>query len=55
MKISTLLFLLFFNLLVISSCRMAESGIKAEVWWASFGGIVATLIFVFVSKRRTGM
>jgi hypothetical protein len=55
MKISTILFLLFFNLLVISSCRMAESGFKAEIWWGSFAGIIATLLIVFISKRRTGI
>jgi hypothetical protein len=55
MKISTFLFLLFFNLVVLGSCRMAESGVKAEVWWASFFGIAASLVFLFTSKKRTGL
>ncbi|HYC40355.1 MAG TPA: hypothetical protein VEB63_07680 [Chitinophagaceae bacterium] len=55
MKISTILFLLFFNLLVIGSCRMAESGYMAGLWWSSFAGLALVVFLVFAFRNRTGI
>jgi hypothetical protein len=52
-KLSLLLFLLFFNLLVLSSCGAIETVFKAGMWWAFFlVGIVIVIIAVVVSKMR---
>jgi hypothetical protein len=48
MKLHAALFLLFFNLLVLSSWRMTESGFKASIWWA----LVIGVIFFFALRRR---
>lgn len=47
----TILFLFFFNMLVLSSCGLVESGFKADMWWAC-QALAITLMVVFVLKTR---
>jgi hypothetical protein len=53
MKIYTALFLLLFNMVVLSSCGAVETVFKAGMWWAFFlVGLVVIVILVLVSKFR---
>ena len=53
MKIYTALFLLLFNMIVLSSCGAVETVFKAGMWWAFFlVGLVVIVILVIVSKLR---
>lgn len=53
MKIYTALFLLLFNMVVLSSCGAVETVFKAGMWWAFFlVGLVVIVILVIVSKLR---
>jgi len=53
MKIYTALFLLLFNMVVLSSCGAVETIFKAGMWWAFFlVGLVIVVILVIVSKAR---
>jgi hypothetical protein len=53
MKIYTALFLLLFNMVVLSSCGAVETIFKAGMWWAFFlVGLVVIVILVIVSKLR---
>ncbi len=53
MKIYTALFLLLFNMVVLSSCGAVETIFKAGMWWAFFLiGLVVIVILVLVSKFR---
>lgn len=53
MKISTMLFLLLFNMIVLSSCGAVETIFKAGMWWAFFliAVIIAVILFV-ISKAK---
>ena len=53
MKIYTALFLLLFNMIVLSSCGAVETIFKAGMWWAFFlVGLVIVIILVVISKAR---
>jgi hypothetical protein len=53
MKIYTALFLLIFNMIVLSSCGAVETIFKAGMWWAFFlVGLVIVVILVIVSKVK---
>jgi hypothetical protein len=53
MKIYTALFLLLFNMIVLSSCGAVETIFKAGMWWAFFlVGLVIVIILVVVSRVR---
>ncbi len=53
MKIYTALFLLLFNMIVLSSCGAVETIFKAGMWWAFFlVGLVIVVVLVIVSKAR---
>jgi hypothetical protein len=53
MKISTVLFLLLFNMIVLSSCGVVETVFKAGMWWAFFlVAVVIVVILVIVNKAR---
>jgi hypothetical protein len=53
MKLYTALFLLLFNMVVLSSCGAVETIFKAGMWWAFFlVGLVVIVILVLVSKFR---
>jgi len=53
MKIYTALFLLLFNMVVLSSCGAVETIFKAGMWWAFFlVGLLVIVILVIVSKFR---
>lgn len=53
MKIYTALFLLLFNMIVLSSCGAVETIFKAGMWWAFFlVGLVVVVILVVVSKVK---
>jgi hypothetical protein len=53
MKIYTALFLLLFNMVVLSSCGAVETIFKAGMWWAFFlVGLIIVVILIVVSKVR---
>ena len=53
MKIYTALFLLLFNMIVLSSCGAVETIFKAGMWWAFFlVGLVIVVILVIASKVK---
>jgi hypothetical protein len=53
MKIQTSLFVLFFTMLVLSSCGAIETVFKAGMWWAFFlVGLVVILIVWIAAKSR---
>lgn len=53
MKLSPLLFVLFFTLFALSSCGAIETIFKAGMWWAFFlVGLVVVIILIIVSKVR---
>lgn len=53
MKLSPLLFILFFALFVLSGCGAVETIFKAGMWWALFlVGLVVVLILWIVRKTR---
>ncbi|MBC7949713.1 MAG: phosphatidate cytidylyltransferase [Chitinophagaceae bacterium] len=53
MKIYTALFLLLFNMVVLSSCGAVETIFKAGMWWAFFlVGLIIVVILIVVSKAR---
>lgn len=53
MKLNTVLFLMVFNMVVLSSCGAVETIFKAGMWWAFFLVIlVIVLVIIVVSKFR---
>ncbi|HTD92850.1 MAG TPA: hypothetical protein VK644_03520 [Chitinophagaceae bacterium] len=53
MKIQTSLFLVFFTMLVLSSCGAIETVFKAGMWWAFFlVGLVVILIIWILAKTK---
>lgn len=53
MNTTRALFILLFNMIVLSSCGAVETIFKAGMWWAFFLVIVAIIIIiVIVSKVR---
>lgn len=53
MKLSPLLFVLFFTVFVLSSCGAIETIFKAGMWWAFFlVGLVVVVIFLIARKTR---
>lgn len=53
MKVNLILFFLFTNLILLSSCGAVETIFKAGMWWAFFlVGLVVILILVFISKSK---
>ena len=53
MKIYTALFLLLFNMVVLSSCGAVETIFKAGMWWAFFlVGLLVIVILVIINKFR---
>jgi len=53
MKANLILFFLFTNLVLLSSCGAVETIFKAGMWWAFFlVGLVVVLILFFVSKAK---
>ena len=53
MKLNTVLFLVLFNMVVLSSCGAVETIFKAGMWWAFFlVFIVIILALIVVPKVR---
>ena len=53
MKANLVLFFLFTNLILLSSCGAVETIFKAGMWWAFFlVGLVVVLILFLISKAK---
>ncbi len=53
MKANIILFFLFTNLILLSSCGAVETVFKAGMWWAFFlVGLVIVLILFLISKAK---
>ena len=52
-KFQVFVFLLFFNLIILSSCGVVEGVFKAGMWWAFFlVGVMVVITAIIVSKLR---
>jgi hypothetical protein len=51
MKLNRLLFLLLFNLVVLSSCGAVETIFKAGMWWAFFLVLVAAVVAIYIISK----
>jgi hypothetical protein len=53
MRLSSLLFVLLFTLLALSSCGAVETIFKAGMWWAFFlVSLVVVVIILVAAKMR---
>lgn len=53
MKANLVLFFLFTNLIVLSSCGAVETIFKAGMWWAFFlVGLVVILVLILIAKAK---